>query len=103
MSCCGSKRTQFYRPGSQATVEAGTGIRALDTGSVLYRYTGPTGLTVQGPITGRRYRFNGEGAQVEVDSRDAPSFGGVPKLQRVRVADRDASWPASEGGALSST
>lgn len=101
MSCCGSKRTQFYRPGSQAVTETAgaTGIRAAAPGVVPFRYTGGTGLTVQGPITGRRYRFNGTGAQVEVDGRDAPSFGGVPNLQRIRFENQTLS--VSKGGAVS--
>ncbi|HSF39977.1 MAG TPA: hypothetical protein VLT87_09310 [Thermoanaerobaculia bacterium] len=46
---------------------------------------GTTGLTGTGPFTGRRYRFDGPGARVEVDARDAPSMAGVPNLRRVRA------------------
>ena len=49
---------------------------------VRFEYTGATGMTVRGPITGRTYRFNGPGIAVEVDSRDAPSMMAVPKLRR---------------------
>ena len=52
--------------------------------AVLFEYVGNTGLTATGPFTGRRYRFDGTGAQVEVDARDAASLMGVPNLRRVR-------------------
>ena len=51
---------------------------------VRFEYTGATGMTVRGPITGRTYRFNGPGLPVDVDGRDAPSMMAVPKLRRVR-------------------
>jgi hypothetical protein len=66
--------------------------RMIETASpVLFEYVGRTGLTATGTFTGRRYRFDGPGAQVEVDARDAPSLTGVPNLRRARpqgVADR---------------
>ena len=49
-----------------------------------FEYTGATGLTVRGPITGRSYRFNGPGEEVAVDGRDAPSMMAVPRLRRAR-------------------
>jgi hypothetical protein len=45
---------------------------------------GPTGITVIGPATGRRYRLDRTGATVAVDPRDAPALGAVPNLRRVR-------------------
>jgi hypothetical protein len=42
-------------------------------------------LTAVGPITGRRYRFNGPGARVAVDSRDAPSMRAVPNLRETSL------------------
>ncbi|MEK6409897.1 MAG: hypothetical protein AABN34_23485 [Acidobacteriota bacterium] len=59
-------------------------LRSVDVVATYFEYTGSTGLTVQGPITGRRYRFSGPGARVGVDSRDAPSVAGAPNLKRVR-------------------
>jgi hypothetical protein len=53
-------------------------------GAVNFEYTGATGLTVRGPISGRNYRFNGPGEHVAVDSRDAPSMMAVPRLKPVR-------------------
>ena len=100
MSCCGGNRAQFYRLSTDAVPSVALGTRAVAPASVLFQYTGTTGLTVSGPITGRRYRFNGEGAQVEVDGRDAPSFAAVPRLQRLPRTPRPLfSEPAAlEGG-----
>ena len=88
MSCCGKGRSQFQ-----------TGVRTVPTTSAdltqrprvdvpaaaaRFEYTGTTGLTVRGAITGHYYRFNGSGAQVGVDRRDAPSLMAVPRLRAVR-------------------
>jgi hypothetical protein len=47
-----------------------------------FQYIGASGLTVQGPVTKRLYRFAGPGAIVAVDGRDAPSLARVPQLRR---------------------
>jgi len=51
---------------------------------VYFEYVGKTGLTVVGPITGSRYRFDGPGAIVAVDGRDASPVAAVPNLRQVR-------------------
>lgn len=53
--------------------------------SVEFQYIGMTGLTVIGPLTGRRYRFERRGARVMVDGRDAYGLATVPTLRRVRA------------------
>ena len=50
--------------------------------SIRFEYVGTTGLTVVGPVTGRRYRFEGHRARVAIDLRDAPSMAAVPHLRR---------------------
>lgn len=47
-----------------------------------FEYVGKTGLTVVGPVTGRRYRFERPGALLAVDERDSSSMAGVPNLRR---------------------
>jgi hypothetical protein len=47
-----------------------------------FQYIGGSGLTVQGPVTKRLYRFASPGAVVAVDARDAPSLSRVPQLRR---------------------
>jgi len=49
---------------------------------VFFEYMGKTGMTVTGPVTGRRYRFEGSGARVEVDLRDRRSLAAVPQLRQ---------------------
>lgn len=39
-------------------------------------------MTVLGPVSGRRYRFEGYGSRLAVDPRDAPSLQAVPHLLR---------------------
>jgi hypothetical protein len=52
------------------------GARPRD--QALFEYLGATGLTVIGPASGRRYRFEGRGAQVAVDGRDGAALDTVP-------------------------
>jgi hypothetical protein len=88
MSCCGGKRKQFLSAvQSQQSTEPTkvvSHIRPAPRGSIYFEYVGSTGLTAVGPITGKRYRFSHSGAQIEVDSRDAPSFIAVPNLRPVK-------------------
>ena len=75
--CCGRKSVLHYpkRPGRRTTAEA----RARRA-TVPLRYTGHTGLTAFGAVTGVRYRFDGPGAVVRVDVRDRRSLLSVPSL-----------------------
>jgi len=90
MACCGKRRKQM----SQVipTYPDRRPLRGLSTartepplrGPIVYfEYIGKTGLTVFGPVTGKRYRFNGNGAVVAVDLRDKPSLLAVPHLKKV--------------------
>jgi len=51
---------------------------------VNFQYTGKTGLTVVGPVTGMPYRFIGHGATLPVDARDRYGMMAVPKLRLVQ-------------------
>lgn len=81
MGCCGGGRR-----GSVRIAPAG---RARDGSpparrfSVTFEYVGSTALTVVGPVTGRRYRFDRRGARVVVDPRDRPGLARVPRLREV--------------------
>ena len=87
MSCCGGKRSQFHQDlTNQRIIEATNGavhVRTVSQVVVYFQYIGPTGLTVAGPITGKRYRFNRTGATVQVDGRDAASLLAIPNLRRL--------------------
>lgn len=64
---------------------APTGSPRLQAGvydRVIFEYVGDTGMTVVGPVTGKRYRFDRPGARVEVDLRDRRPLTGVPRLRQ---------------------
>ncbi|MEA2559437.1 MAG: hypothetical protein QOH06_941 [Acidobacteriota bacterium] len=74
--CCGSQRRQEFLPKN----------RQSQPGALLtigFEYVGTTGLTVVGPVTGKRYRFDNYGSRAAIDLRDAPSMAAVPHLRRV--------------------
>ena len=86
MSCCGGKRHSLKMHNPINPVHEPS-PRVIETApEVLFEYVGSTGLTAMGPFTGRRYRFDGPGARVEVDARDVSSLMGVPNLRQVRSA-----------------
>lgn len=88
MSCCGKQRGQFH-----GIVQTGRAFEPAPGASpqprptryavVYFEYLGKTGLTVLGPITGKRYRFDGPAARVAVDLRDRLSLAAVPNLRQV--------------------
>ena len=81
MSCCGRQRTQFQGTGqSPPRVDD---RRRQPLPAIRFEYVGATGLTVPGPVTGKRYRFDNPGSRLLVDPQDAPSLAAVPHLRRV--------------------
>jgi hypothetical protein len=75
MGCCGRNRPVMTTPATAAPPKA-------TSSSPAFQYIGASGLTVQGPVTKRLYRFAGPGAIVAVDGRDASSLARVPQLRR---------------------
>jgi hypothetical protein len=85
MSCCGKVREQFRSQsyGTNTSVSpARPHPQAAPLPRVLFQYTGPTTMVAIGPVSGRRYRFDGPGARVEVDPRDRRFLAGIPRLRR---------------------
>ena len=80
MACCGQNRTQASTPAPTATRTASAPRTPSPFPS--FQYIGASGITVQGPVTKRLYRFAAPGAIVHVDARDAPSLARVPQLRR---------------------
>jgi len=80
MGCCGRLR---QRIGSVGPARPSNGAHPARRFSVTFEYTGGTGMTVVGPVSGRRYRFNGPGARVVIDLRDRPGLARVPRLRVV--------------------
>jgi hypothetical protein len=91
MSCCGGKRAEAAfgtRPDAAPAGDGAPMVRMAEVRTVLFEYAGKTSLVAQGPVTGSRYYFAGQGKRLAVDSRDAPYLAGVPNLRRVREGPR---------------
>jgi hypothetical protein len=87
MSCCGQNRQRLrdfdssqHLPGPAPAAKRPPRTQPLSI--VYFEYVGKTGLTVIGPITGRRYRFPKPGAKISVDGNDALSLTTVPNLRQ---------------------
>ena len=86
MSCCGRQRQAMLSaaPTNRTAVPATPPRRdPVRSASAVFEYVGRTGLTVVGPVSGRRYRFAATGVRVAVDSADMPSLTAVPQLRLV--------------------
>lgn len=82
MPCCGSKRSQFRQMVQPLMHEAARPVVAPSR--TIYEYVGRTALTVDGPVSRKRYYFGRPGARVEVDVRDVASLARIPVLVLVR-------------------
>lgn len=90
MSCnCGKKRAQplqttqasrVLEPGERTSLQH----RPEHDTLAYFQYVGKTGLTVIGPKTRKRYRFDNHGAVVAADPRDKRALAAVPTLREVR-------------------
>jgi hypothetical protein len=87
--CCGSRRPQFRGttvnlppPGLAPRVANPQSFTPPRPGAT-FEYTGRTGLTVTGAVTGRVYRFDQTGSRISVDPRDRPSMAAIPVLKQV--------------------
>jgi hypothetical protein len=87
--CCGQKGWT-YRPATPsarfpdpATARVAPRSRGAET-AARFEYTGPTTLTVRGPLSGRTYVFRGHGAVLTVDPRDRAALAAVPGLRALR-------------------
>ena len=85
MSCCGNRRRQSLLPPSRGYMTSRQEMLQTATGKQIigFEYLGRTSLTVMGPYTWQRYRFDQNGAVVAVDARDAEAMLAVPNLRPV--------------------
>ena len=86
MACCNKKSAQFQgqgAPSTQLRPPVPLYRQPAPQRRVVFKYNGGTALTVVGPVSGKRYRFDGPGARVEVDPRDRRSLIAVPNLTLV--------------------
>ena len=86
MSCCGGNKNRVIQTGMgvvpQAPAEPSAPARAW---AVVFRYDGQKPVTVYGKVTGRKYYFNGEGAEVVVDLRDRIGMRAIHTMREVRL------------------
>jgi hypothetical protein len=85
MSCCGKGREQLsstFQPIVAQEPITDVPTRPAPRFAIEFEYTGNTALTVEGPITGKTYRFDQPMARLAVDVRDMPAIEQVPKLRR---------------------
>lgn len=81
IACCGQRRA--LASGNGRAVEANRSPGPIPR-AALYEYTGTTGMTVLGPVSGLKYRFGQPGAKVQIDSRDVFAMAGLPNLRRLQ-------------------
>ncbi len=85
MCNCGKKRTGFKQQ-SPVVAKSYSNNSQQPTGkkdTVLFKYTGKTGLTITGSITRKNYRFNFPGDVQQIELSDAQGMNSVPVLQRI--------------------
>jgi hypothetical protein len=81
MACCGQRRALASASGRMVEVKPPS---RAPSRVALYEYTGNTGMTVTGAVSGMKYRFEQPGSKVQIDSRDVSSLAGLPNLRRSR-------------------
>ncbi|MBZ5525747.1 MAG: hypothetical protein LAP21_26295 [Acidobacteriia bacterium] len=86
--CCGRNRSAASGAGAPSmgrriehrTEHTGAGQRDF---MAYFEYTGRTGMTVRGPVSGATYRFAAPGSRVAVDLRDRLSLAALSQLRQV--------------------
>lgn len=85
MPCCG--KSQVKKPADAAvrgkTPPEAARHKGMVYFDVLFEYSGARGITVVGPVSGRRYHFAAAGARVRIDPRDRRSLTAVPHLRQI--------------------
>jgi hypothetical protein len=86
MSCCGSRRQQFWTTpqasNGQGMPATPAGLMPVQQPGRAFIFEGLGAVMIIGSVTGRRYHFTRAGARVAVDSRDAPGLRGRPVIRR---------------------
>jgi hypothetical protein len=86
MSCCGGNKNRVISTGlgSVPQPQAET-IAPVRASAVVFRYDGVKPTTVYGKVTGRKYWFGEQGAEVVVDLRDRTGMRAVKDVREVRL------------------
>lgn len=88
MPCCGKKRAKASQTTQSRRVPEPAESASMwhpPAGDIpaYFQYLGKTGLTVTGPKTRKRYRFDRPGAVIAVDPRDGYALAAVSVLRQV--------------------
>ncbi|MEI9810559.1 MAG: hypothetical protein WDO16_23285 [Bacteroidota bacterium] len=84
MACCGNKRNEYSRSLDIAQVPGSPAAVVTTQEDIPFEYIGNTGLTVTGNISGRKYRFSGNGDIQLINYRDAGGMMAVPVLRKLK-------------------
>jgi hypothetical protein len=86
MSCCGSRRQQFWTTPlaspAQSRPATRAGLAPVQQPGRAFIFEGLATVMIIGSVTGRRYHFAHAGTRVAVDQRDAPGLRGKPVIRR---------------------
>lgn len=83
MCNCGNKRSSFQQEAKLLSSPVPAQRNKSNFNDVQFEYTGKTGLSAKGAITGKQYRFNYTGDTQLIDYRDANSMAGITVLKRL--------------------
>ena len=86
MSCCGSRRQQFWTTPPASAAQSmpvnPAGLAPVQRPGSAFIFEGLATVMIIGSVTGKRYHFAHAGARVAVDPRDAPGLRGKPVIRR---------------------
>ena len=84
MCCCGKNRKPQRRTlAMKSPPRNALTVLPIARGSLVIECLGRNGLLVQGPMTGKYYRFGRRRAKVMVDARDVALLEKIPTLRRI--------------------
>lgn len=81
--CCGRNKRTSQFTSSHHVANPGTQINTAVPFGSRFQYVGATAVTIVGPMTGARYRFERPGSELQVDPRDCPALSRLPVLKPV--------------------
>jgi len=90
--CCGNKTMRpngAFRPATDFQRQPAAQIRRpaaqlAKAAPSFFEHVGAGTLVVNGPVSGRQYRFEGQGATTVIDPRDRVSLKAIPFLRELR-------------------
>jgi hypothetical protein len=81
--CCGRNKARSRPPAPPFSAAVDPTAGEFQRGP-RFEYLGKTALSVVGPVTGARYRFDRPGAQLAVSPHDSPGLAQIAVLRLLR-------------------